>query len=49
MASPEPSHPATTHPGYPNETEAQEEDLKSNLIRTIEAFKEEMNKFLMEM
>jgi hypothetical protein len=35
MAPPEPSHPATANPGYSNETEAQEEDLKSNLIKII--------------
>ena len=44
MVLSEPSYPATTNPGYPNETEAQEDDL----IRMIEAFKEEMNKFLKE-
>ena len=47
MAPPESSYPATS-PGYPNETEAQEDDLKSNHIKMIEAIKEEMNKFLME-
>jgi hypothetical protein len=30
--------------GYPNESEAQEEDLKSNIIKMIECFKEDMNK-----
>jgi hypothetical protein len=30
--------------GYPNTIEAQENDLKSNLIKMIEAFKEGMNK-----
>ena len=35
-------------PGYPNTTKAQENDLKSNLIKMIEAFKEEMNKSLKE-
>ena len=39
------SYPSTTNPGYPNETEAQEEDFKFNLIK---AFKEDMNKFLKE-
>jgi hypothetical protein len=33
-------------PGYPTTTEAQENDFKSNLIKMIEAYKEEMNKFL---
>lgn len=32
-----------TTPGYPNTAETQEDDLKSNLIKGIEAFKEEMN------
>ena len=39
MVLSEPSYPATTNPGYPNETEAQGEDLKTNLIRMREAFK----------
>ena len=42
------SYPSTTNPGYSNETEAQEEDFKFNLIKLIRAFKEEMNKFLKE-
>ena len=42
------SYPSTTNPGYPNETEAQEEDLKSNLINIIEVFKEDMDKSLKE-
>ena len=36
MAPPEPSYPATTNPGNPNETKAQEEDLKSSLIKVLE-------------
>jgi hypothetical protein len=43
MAPPELSCAATTNPVYPKETETQEEDLKSSLIK-IEAFKEDMNK-----
>ena len=39
MAPTEPSYLATIKPGYPNETEAQEEDLQSNPIKKIEAFK----------
>ena len=39
MAPLEPNYPATTDPGFPNETEAQEEDLKFNLIKMTEAFK----------
>ena len=42
------SYPSTTNPGYPNETEAQEEDFKFNLMKLIKAFKEDMNKFLKE-
>jgi hypothetical protein len=48
MAPPEPSYPATTNPGYSNDTESPEEDLKSNLIKMIEAFKEDMIKTLKE-
>ena len=48
MVLSEPSYPATTNPGYPNETEAQEESLKSSSIKMIEAFKEDMNKILKE-
>ena len=48
IAPPESSYPATTNPGYPNETEAQEEDFKFNLMKLIKAFKEDMNKFLKE-
>ena len=47
-APPEPSYPVTTNPGYPNETEAQEEDLESNFIKMIEAPKEDMNKCIKE-
>lgn len=39
---PEPSYPDTTSPGCPNELK-QEEALKFNLIKMIEAFKEDMN------
>ena len=46
MIPPKPSYLATTNPGYPNETEAQEDNLKSNLIKMLEAFKEDMNKSL---
>lgn len=40
--------PPTASPGYPNTTQAQENDLKSNLIKMTEAFKEQMNKSLKE-
>lgn len=36
----------TARPGYSNTAKAQENDLKSNLMRTKEAFKEKMNKSL---
>ena len=42
------SYPATASPGYPNTTEAQEDDHKSNIINTLEAFKEEINISLKE-
>jgi hypothetical protein len=48
MVPPDPSYPPITNPEYPNETEAQEKDLKSNLIKMIEAFKEDMDKPLKE-
>ena len=38
----------TASPGHPNTAEAQENDLQSNLIKMIEAFKEETNKSLKE-
>jgi hypothetical protein len=47
MSPPESHYPATTNPGYSNETEAQE-DLKSILIKMVEPFKEDMNKSLKE-
>jgi hypothetical protein len=36
MVHPEPSYPAKTNLGYPNEIEAQEEDFKFNLTKMIE-------------
>ena len=36
-------YPFTDNPGYPNTTRAQENDLKSNLIKMIETFREEAN------
>jgi hypothetical protein len=48
MAPPESRNLTTTNPGYPNETEEQEDDLKSNFIKMIGAFKEYMNKTLKE-
>ena len=46
MAPPELSYPTTASPGYPNPVKALEDDLKSNLVKGIEAFKEDMNKSL---
>ena len=48
MAPPEHNYSSTANARYPKETEAQEEDLKSNLIKMIKEFKEEMNKTLKE-
>jgi BMFP domain-containing protein YqiC len=42
------SYSTTASPGYPNINKAQENDLKSNLIKMIETFKGEMNKSLKE-
>jgi hypothetical protein len=47
MAPPESSYPSTTNPRFCNETGAQKEDLKSNLIM-IETFKDDMHKPLKE-
>ena len=47
MASPETSYPATASPGYPNIAKVQD-DLKSNLIKMIEAYREEIYKSLKE-
>ena len=44
MEPPKPSYSITANPGYSNKHEVQEDDLKSNLIKMIEVFKEEMNK-----
>jgi hypothetical protein len=44
MAPPKPRYPTTTNLGYPNETEAQEENHNPNLIKMIDACKEYINK-----
>jgi hypothetical protein len=44
MAPPESRYPTTTILGCPNIHEAQENYLKSNLMKMIEVFKEETNK-----
>ena len=46
MIRSEHSYPITANSGYRNTIKVQENDLKSNLIKMIEAFKEEMNKSL---
>jgi hypothetical protein len=46
MAPPENSYLATLSPVYPNTPESQENAIKSNLIKIIEPFKEEVNKSL---
>lgn len=43
------SYPTTTSPGYLNTTETKGNVLKSDLIKMIEVFKEEMNKSLKEL
>ena len=48
MTPSEHSYPTTACPGYSNTTKTQENDLKSNLIKMIKAFKEEINKSLKE-
>lgn len=48
MAPSEHSYTTATSPGYPNKTEAQENELKCNLTKLIGTFKEEINKFLKE-
>jgi hypothetical protein len=42
------SYLTTATPGYPNTTQAQENDLKSNLIMIIDTFKEKINKSFKE-
>lgn len=48
MAPSEPSYSTTTSPGYSNIFETQENDIKFNLVKMIEAFKEEVNISLKE-
>jgi gas vesicle protein len=42
------SFPSTPSPGYPNTNTTQENDLKSNLLKMIEPFQEQLNKSLKE-
>jgi hypothetical protein len=46
MATPEPSYLLTAFLGHPNIADSQEDELKSNLKKMIEVFKEEVNKFI---
>ena len=45
MASPELGYPVTARHEYPNTHHSQENDLKSNLRKMVEDFKEEINNF----
>jgi hypothetical protein len=40
MVLSEQSYPTTVNSGYPNKSEAQENDLKSNLINIVDTVKE---------
>lgn len=48
MPPPEPRGPTTARPEPPNAEEAEENNLKNNFMKTIEALKEEMKNFLKE-
>ena len=48
IVPPEPTYPAIASPEYSNPVKALEDDLKSNLVKIIEAFKKEMNESLNE-
>ena len=48
LAPQEPSSPTTEIPRYPNMPEKQGDDLKSHLIKTIEAFQEDIKNSLKE-
>lgn len=48
MPPPEPSYPTSASPKYCNTTEAQEKDVKTNLMKIIELHKEEMDKSFKE-
>lgn len=47
-APPDPSSPTIASPEYYNTAKAQENNPKSNLVKIIEAFKEEINKSFKE-
>lgn len=46
MAPPEPSYAMSARPEYFNVAEAQENNLKTHLIKMIEVLKEKMKKIL---
>ena len=46
--APEPSYLTTEIPGYTNTAEAHADDLKSNFIKMMQAFKEDINTFFKE-
>jgi hypothetical protein len=48
LASSEPSSPTIVSPGYPNTSEKQDSDLKSQLMIMIEDFKKNINNSLKE-
>ena len=48
LAPPEPSSLTPASPRYPNMPEKQDNDLKSHLMKMIEAFKEDINNSLKE-
>jgi hypothetical protein len=49
IVPPKPRYPTTTSNGYTNTTKAQEDNLKTNVLKMIEDFKEEMNESLKHM
>jgi hypothetical protein len=49
LASSEPNSPTIARPGYPNEPEKQDSDLKSLLMMMIEDFKKDINNSLKEL
>lgn len=48
MGAPESNYPNAASPEYPNTSESKVNDPKSNYMKMIEAFKEEINKSLNE-
>lgn len=48
MEPPKPSYPTIASSKYSNTAKAQENNIRSNLVKMIEALKEEMNKYLLE-